>query len=120
MSGKRKPDGLTLLQLHEDLAERRRLRRILSENSVDVLCMELDIGATTIVRMERCKFDADRFPQIDPDVLAEVKRRRTLYWLASEQYYPRYKDAALMARYDISKPTLTRRAKEWRAMQVAA
>jgi len=118
MGARKKLTGLALIRLHDDLKERRRLRQVLSENSVEVLSLELDIGTTTIARMERCKFDADRFPQIDLTVLAEVKRRRTLYWLASEQYYPRYKDAALMARYDISKPTLTRRAKEWRAAQM--
>jgi len=120
MGARKKLTGLTLIRLHDDLKERRRLRQILSENSVEVLSLELDIGTTTIARMERHDFDESRFPLVDPGTLREVKRRRTLYWLASEQYYPRYKVTALMARYDISKPTLIRRVKEWKTERVAS
>ena len=115
MSGKPKIRGNKLIQLNADFAERYRLKRIMTENSLDVLEVEFNVSMCSLVRMERSGFQRDCCPILGAKVVADIERRRKIYWLTREQYEPRYSDRALMARYDISKPTLLRRAQEFRA-----
>lgn len=117
MSGIPKIRGNKLIQLNADFAERYRLKRIMTENSLDVLEVEFNVSMCSLVRMERNGFAPDSCPILGPEVVADVERRRKIYWLTREQYEPRYSDRALMARYDISKPTLLRRAQEFRQAQ---
>lgn len=117
MSGIPKIRGNKLAQLNADFAERYRLKRIMTENSMDVLEAEFNVSICSLVRMEKNRFQPDCCPILGAKVVADIERRRKIYWLTREQYEPRYSDRALMARYDISKPTLLRRAQEFRAFQ---
>lgn len=103
--------------LNQDFVERDRLRRQIAENMLDVLELELDVSRSTIVRMEKNDFDANRLAIIPREVCSEVKRRRQIYWTVRESYDFRYSDRALQARYNISKSTLLRRAREFRKEQ---
>jgi len=107
-----KIQGNDLVRLNADLAERERLRRIMAENSLDVLEAELGCHVSSLWRFEKNGYDPDLIFILEPDELAEFKRRRQIYWLTREHYRDRYSGRALMARYGISKATLFRRKQE--------
>lgn len=106
-----------LSDLYSDLALREKLRRVLSDNSKDVLGLELGISEASVARMDRLDYCADRCPRIEPDIVKEVRKRRKVYWEAREVYDSRCTNIAIMSRYGISKSTLVRRLKEVRQAQ---
>lgn len=118
MQHKRRPKltDAELANLYSDLAERLRLRPILTEHSKAVLSMELGVSEASIARMDSLNYYAERCPRIEPDVVKEVAKRRKIYWQAREIYDVRCRKRAIMARYNISGSTLARRQREVRAM----
>lgn len=114
MSRNRKLTECQMADFADDYAERERLRRIVSENARIVVAMELGVSAGTIQKVEK----GQKVPRVAPAKVTEVIRRRALYRLCLELYRSDYSDRVLMARYDISKPTLLRRAQEYRAAQM--
>ena len=103
--------------LDKDLVERMRLRRVMGEHCTDVLVLELGVAARTVRKIE-VSDSPFLYPRLDRKTLAEVSRRRRIYNLTKEQYESRYSDRALMARYDISRSSLHKRAAALRARKI--
>ena len=105
-----------LANLYSDLAERLRLRPILTEHCKAVLSVEFGISESSIDWMDRLNYDPSRCPRIGREIVEKVAERRKIYWQAREIYDERCKKRAIMARYNISGSTLARRQREMREM----
>lgn len=103
-----------LAALNQDFGARQHLQSVMAAHSYTSLELDLGIATTTIYRMEQSGFDRRKTPRIPKRKFDEAKRRRTIYWVAREEYQGRYDYPALMARHNISKPTLLARQRAFR------
>lgn len=110
---------MNITELDADILKRIELQRTMAENTRPVLQLELGIALQTVADIESGAVDRRKLRTITPDVIKQVRQRRTIWSLASEQMQG-YTIDALARKHGSCATNVVRRIKRVRAEVNAA